>query len=167
MYQRLRKWIQAVTPSSKSESGWENIFTTEEGDVVDIRFTLQGYGWKPNASDENIKALEKGSYKIYIRANGDSDWIFLARVESDRAGQQTATVYRNIGFTTGRLEPDKYDIKIVADKGDKFTAWGGSLEGITSGGQFWSALQVRALTYKRAEVADNPSVTEDVEVNIV
>jgi len=167
MYKRIRKWIDAISPTAHTESGWENSFTTEEDEAIDIRFTLTGYGWKPNAGDENIKALEKGSYKIYLRENGESTWNLLGRVECDRAGTDASTVYKSVGFATGLLSAGKYDIKIVADKAAKFTAWGGALEGIISGGQFWSGLQVRTFSYRSPSGYDEMAITENVGVQLV
>jgi len=167
MYQRRRKWTSALDPSTHSESGWENTFTIEEEDAVDVRFRLSGYGWKQNAGVENQVVLEKGSYKIYYRENGASDWIFLARVEADRAGTDETNVYKKVGMATGVLSPGKYDIKIVADRASIFTAWGGALEGITSGGKFWSDLQVRVQRFKISEGGDDLTVTEDVGIQLV
>jgi len=167
MYKRIKRWIQALNPNTHSENGWVNEFTTEEVDVIDIRFKLYGYGWKPNVDDENLSTLEKGSYKISYRINGTSDWTFLARVDSSRAGTDEVTVYKHVGITTGLLQAEKYDIKIEADKGSKFTAWGGSLEGITSGGQFWYDLEVRALAYKILNNYDELAVTENAEMQLV
>jgi len=167
MYQRAKRWITAISPSVHSESAWENIFTTEEDDVVDIRFTLAGYGWKENSNQENLVTLERGSYKIYYRVNGSSSWNFLSRIVADRAGSDVSSVYKSIGCATGLLAPSKYDIKIVADKGEKFTGWGGVLEGITSGGQFWSGLKVRTRAYHVPSVDDNFNIEENVGVQLV
>ena len=167
MYQRAKKWIFAVQPSAHNESVWENTFTIEEDGVVDIRFSLEGYGWKENANQENLVSLEKGSYKVYYRINGQPDWTFLSRIESNRAGGSESIVYKSVGCTTGLLTASKYDVKIVADKGAKFTGWGGTLEGIASGGQFWSNLQVRVRPYHIPSVYDEATVEEDVGVQIV
>jgi len=167
MYQRVKKWLDAITPTTKSESGWENTFTIEEKDAIDIRFKLKGYGWKPNASDENLPALEKGSYRIYYRLVGESDWTFLLRAESDRADNSVAQVYRDIGVAVGQRPAGQYEIKIVADKGARFTSWGGSVEGISSGEQFWSNLEVRTKASVLPESSDEVTVTENVGVNIV
>ena len=167
MYSRDKKWISAIQPTVRSESGWENTFTIEEDGVVDIRFTLQGYGWKENAGQENLVALEKGSYKIYYRINGQPDWVFLARIESYRAGSSEAVVYKSAGCSIGLLPEGRYDIKIVADKAGKFTGWGGVVEGIASGGQFWFDLQVRLRSYYTPNVSDIATITEDVGVQII
>jgi len=167
MYQRIKKWLQAISPTVHSESVWTNEFTTEEDDVIDIRFRLKGYGWKPNAGDENLSSLEQGSYKIYYKLDGGSTWIFAGRVSSKRANTSDTRVYENVGFTTGSIPEGKYNVKIVADKGAKFTGWGGAIEEIVSGGQFWSGLEVRSLAYKQADVVDSPVITEDVGVALV
>ena len=167
MYSRLRKWIAAITPTTKAESGWENTFTLEEEDAVDIRFTLTGYGWKPGAGDTSIKSLEKGSYKIYYRLAGSPTWIFHAKVESDRNQDGSSTIYKRVGVALGLQAPGQYEIKIVADKGPKFTAWGGAIEGIVSGGQFWDNLQARVTAYKMAGVNDEITITENAGATII
>jgi hypothetical protein len=167
MYKRLKTWLDAITPSVKTTSGWVNTFTTEESDAVDIRFTLAGYGWKPLPTDTNLKSLEKGSYKISYRVSGSPTWIFHARVDSNRAQQDASTVYRSTAVELGVLASGKYEVRIEADKGSKFTAWGGTIEGIVSGGQFWSGLQVRTLAYQNKDVTQDISINENVAVNIV
>jgi hypothetical protein len=167
MFKRLKTWLDAISPLVKTNSGWINTFTTEETDLIDIRFTLAGYGWKPNPTDQNLKSLEKGSYKISYRLSGSPTWIFLARVEANRAQQDATTVYRDTAFEIGLLDTGKYEVKIEADKGSKFTAWGGTIEGIASGDQFWSNLQVRTLAYRNNLVAQSVTINENVAVNIV
>jgi len=166
MYSRLRKWIAAVTPTTKAESGWENTFTLEEEEAVDIRFTLAGYGWKPSVNATTIKSLEKGSYKIYYRLAGAPTWTFHSRVESDRKQDGGESIYQQVGVATGLLPVGKYEIKIVAGEGTKFTAWGGAIEGIASGGQFWATLQVRVVAFKLAATQEDIGITEYAEVVI-
>jgi len=167
MYKRTKQWLQAITPSVVSDSGWENTFSLEEDDAVDIRFSLKGYGWKPNASDENLNSLEKGSYKVYYRLSGSGTWLFLARAESNRANQDDTKVYSRTAIATGLLEAGKYEIKIVADKGSKFTAWGGAIEGIASDGRFWENLQVRKFRTKSSGMSDGIGLNENVNMEIV
>jgi len=167
MYARQRTWIDAITPSTKTQSGWENTFRLDEADVIDIRFDLAGYGWKPSTLAVEMKSLEKGSYKIYYRQVGSPTWIFHARVEADRSQAGSATIYKRVGVSTGLLPQAHYEIKIEADKGSKFTAWGGAIEGIASGGQFWSNLQVRALAYKMAGMDQAITITEYAGATIV
>jgi hypothetical protein len=166
MYKRTKKWMPAISPSTFSESDWENTFTTEEDDIVDIRFSLKGYGWKPNVSDENLNTLEKGSYRIYYRVSGSGTWLFLARAESNRASQDVVNVYSRTAIATGLIESGKYEIKIVADKGSKFTGWGGAIEGIASGERFWENLQIRSSGVKDALVNEAFSVSENVTIGL-
>lgn len=167
MYLRKKQWLNAVTPAVHTESGWINTFRLEETDAIDVRFALLGYGWKPNPTDENLQALEKGSYKIYYRLVGDSVWTFLARVESARASQDVATVYLNVGFSLGVVAEGHYEFMIEADKGSRYTAWGGTVEGIASGGVFYSGLQVRVDPYKMCAVNDALTITENAGAQLV
>jgi hypothetical protein len=166
MYKRTKKWMPAISPSVFSESVWENTFTTEEDDIVDIRFSLKGYGWKTTVTDENLNSLEKGSYKIYYRLSGSGTWIFLARAESNRASQDDTTVYSRTAIATGLIESGKYEIKIVADKGSKFTSWAGAIEGIASGDRFWENLQIRSSGVKDAIVNQALNITENVTIGL-
>ncbi len=66
MEQRKHKWMAGNT-SNAAASGWENEFKITDSDIVDLRFTLEGYGWKSGADVENKIELRPGVYKVYYR----------------------------------------------------------------------------------------------------
>jgi len=157
MYRRTKTW-QDLIIASQAESGWENTITLNYP-CIDFRCVLQGYGWKANASDENLVVNYKGRYDCYYRISGGGAWTKFATVISERAGYSDSNVYKDSYITLGVVAENTYEIKIVAADAEKFTAWGGTLEGISSGGQFWSSGKMRSL--KPYEI----SVSEDIDIS--
>lgn len=157
MYTRYHVWQEVQITANQSEIGWVNQFTTIDV-CVDLRFMLKGYGWKPNIGDTNIPVLFEGSYKCYYRKFGDTDWIMFAQVVSERASTDDLRVYKDISVSIGDLPESRYEVKIVADKGEIFTSWGGVIEGIASSGEFWYSL------FQRASIVSGIRVFEKVKV---
>jgi len=158
MYVRNKIWQDPIL-TSQNESVWENTIVFD-AEAIDIQLKLMGYGWKPSGSDENLVVLNFGRYNCYYREVGTTPWIKFATVISERDDWSSSSVYRDTFITLGKKDNKKYEIKIIAADGEKFTAWGGSLEGITSGGQFWYNLQMRTDAPYSIRVNDSVSIAE-------
>ena len=141
MFTRYHVW-QEPAISSTSETDWTNIIVTKYP-AIDIRFLLKGYGWKPNPTDENLSILYEGRYDIYYRELGTPPWIKFATVISERASSNVAYVYEDASVALGLSAEKIYELKIVALDGEKFTNWGGVIEGISAGGVFYTDIRMR------------------------
>ena len=102
MYSRFKVWQNPII-SSQSESVWENEIVLDI-DSVDVRFKLKGYGWKPNASDENLVVLYEGRYSCYYREVGAGTWILFTKVISERATYSDSTVYADTFVELGIVD---------------------------------------------------------------
>jgi len=143
MYTRYHVW-QEPDIASASETLWENVIVTKFP-AIDIRLLLKDYGWKPNPTDENLTILYEGRYEVFYREISTTPWIKFATVISERASTNVGYVYEDASVALG-LSPEKiYELKIVAVDGEKFTNWGGTLEGITSGGVFYTDMRMRMI----------------------
>ena len=164
MYTRTDTWQNAII-ASQSEDEWTNIVTLDYP-CIDIRFELLGYGWKENASDENLVVLYEGRYYCYYREVGEESWNLFATVISERAGYNETTVYENTFAELGLVLERTYEIKIIAADGEKFTNWGGALEGISSGDAFYENLMMRAFKPSIIIQYEPIAVVENVQLGI-
>ena len=162
MYARTHKWQDSII-SAQTESVWENIITLGFP-CIDARFVLTGYGWKPNASDENLVVLYTGRYDCYYRLSGGSTWTKFATVMSERAAYSETVVYGSTFAQLGTVTRETYEIKIVASDAARFTSWSGTLEGIVSGDQFWSTLKIKTDRPLIINVAESISVIEQMYI---
>lgn len=141
MYSRTKTWQTPVIDSIASE-GFENIITLGFP-CIDFRMRLIGYGWKNNATDTNLSVLYPGRYDIFFRKIGTIIWDHVSTIESLRADYSANYVYEDSFFSLGAVSEDLFQIKIVASNGPVFGTWGGILEGISAGENFFYDLMIR------------------------
>lgn len=141
MYSRTKTWQTPVIESIEN-NGFENIITLGFP-CIDFRMKLIGYGWKNNVSDKNLSVLYPGRYEIFFRKIGTISWDHVSTIESTRADYSDDYVYEDAFFSLGPVNEDLYQIKVIASNGPIFGTWGGTLEGINSGGNFFYDLMIR------------------------
>ena len=164
MYTRTKTWQNGII-ESKVQSEWENTITFDYP-CIDIRFNLEGYGWKANSDDENLTVLYEGRYDLYYRQVGDLNWEYFTTVISERAGYNDDTVYKSTFVQLGVVHELIYEVKIIASDAEKFTNWGGTLEGITDSSQFWTNCWIRATRPFTTIQKESLSITENVFMSI-
>lgn len=141
MYSRTKTWQTPVIDSIEN-NGFENIITLGFP-CIDFRMKLIGYGWKNNVSDKNLSVLYPGRYEIFFRKIGAISWDHVSTIESTRADYSDDYVYEDTFFSLGPVNEDLYQIKVIASSGPVFGTWGGILEGISSGENFFYDLMIR------------------------
>lgn len=162
MYTRQNVW-QDATVQSKAKNEWENIIVMGSP-CVDFRVRLRGYGWKPSSSDVNLTVLYEGRYACYYRERYSSTWIKFATVVSERASHVEDKVYEDTYVTLGVVASKIYEIKIVALDGERFDSWGGEVEGIEFGGEFWYSAKARGARPYKVQVSESLVASEVLNV---
>lgn len=164
MYTRQHIWQNSII-DLQSENNWENHIVLGYA-CIDFRFKLIGYGWKENSTDSNIPILYQGRYDIYYKKQSEESWIFLTSVISDRADYSTDYVYEDIFITSGLLELDLYEIKIIAVNAPEFNFWGGTLEGISINSQFWYELKIKKDKNSPIYGIENLYISEHINIGL-
>ena len=142
MYSRFLTWQQRPGTSLATEVADVNSFRIDD-ESVDIRFKLRGYGFK-RAGERNRIIYHFGTYRCFFRRAGAPDFTLFANAVSERADQEDADVYRDIGVTSGLIPRGVYDIRVEAGRLLELETWaGGVMEGIASGSGFVFDLEAR------------------------
>jgi len=160
MYSRFVTWQRSQNVSGYVESADVNQFIIND-DLLDVRFSLKGYGFK-KIGEQNRIVHHFGCYKCYYRKYGETDWNLFAHVACERNSSEAPTVYKDVFVSSGVLPQAKYEVKIVACRLVELENWtGGIVEGIASGDRFHYGIEARQNVPLKVKATDNIIIESD------